>query len=91
MNTNSFNRLVLFRKAGFEILTLYWLVIARGQHEDVIEWSDYQREKTIIISKHDVCGNSSDLKTPYIVHLKYIFLCQAKTAKGLSTLCVQKL
>ena len=25
---------------------------------DVIDWSDYQREKNIIIPKHDFCGNN---------------------------------
>ena len=73
--------IVLFRNAGFEILTSYWLVIAQDQHYDVREWSDFQRQKKIAISEHDVCGNNSDLKTPYIVYLKYIFFWQAKAAK----------
>ena len=58
-----------------------WVVIAQSQHYDVIKWSDYQREKSVSISKHDVCGNNYDPKTPYIVYLKYIFLYQAKTAE----------
>ena len=45
--------IVLFPNAGFEILTSYWLVIALGRHYDVIDWSDYQREKNITILKHD--------------------------------------
>ena len=49
----------------FEILTSYWFVIAKGKHFNVIDWSDYQREKSITISKHDACGNNSDLKTSY--------------------------
>ena len=71
--------IVLFRNAGFEILTSLWLVIVQGQHYDVRDWNDYEREKSITISKHDVYGINSDLKTPYIVYLK--FLCQTKTAK----------
>ena len=50
--------IALFPNAGFEVLTSYRLVIALGQHYDVIDWSDYQREKSITISKHDVCGNA---------------------------------
>ena len=44
----------------------YWPVIAQGLDYDVIDWSDYQREKNITISKHNVCVNNSDLKTPYL-------------------------
>ena len=50
--------IVLFPNAGFEILTSYWLVIALGQYYDVIDWSIYQREKSITILKHDFCGDN---------------------------------
>ena len=50
---NNFSLIVLFPNADFKILTSYWLVIALDQHYDVIDWSDYQREKSITISKHD--------------------------------------
>ena len=50
--------IALFPNAGSEILTSYWLAVAQGQHYDVIDWSGYQREKSITISKHDVFGNA---------------------------------
>ena len=74
---NNFNR--SFSNAGFEILTSYWLVIALRQHYDVIDWSDYQREKSITILKHNFAALITVLKTTYTVYFKYIILCQAKT------------
>ena len=42
----NFNR--VFPKYCFsKILTSHWLVIAQRQHYDVIDWSDYQREKPL--------------------------------------------
>ena len=78
---NNFNR--AFSNAGFKILTSYWLVTALSPHYDVIDWSDYQSEKTITLPKNDFCGNNygTDLDLAYIVYLKYIFLCLAKMVK----------
>ena len=56
LDIKNFNR--AFWKCWFEILTSYRLAIAQDQHCEVINWSDYQREKSIAISKHDVCGNN---------------------------------
>ena len=53
---NNFNR--SFFECWFEILISCWLVIAQGHHYDAIDWSDYQREKSITISKRNVCGNN---------------------------------
>ena len=64
--------IVLFRNAGSEILTSYWLVIAQGPHYDVIGWSGYQREKSITISKHDVCGNAMQKRLN--VNFKLLFI-----------------
>ena len=52
--------MVLFPNAGFKVLTSYWLVVALGQNYDLIDWSYYQREKSITgtISKHDFCDNN---------------------------------
>ena len=65
--------MVLIPNAGFEILTSYWLVITLGQHYDVIDWSDYQREKSITILKHDFCDNNyrskNDLHRVLEVHI----------------------
>ena len=77
---NNFNR--GFSKCWFRILTSYWLVIALGQHYDVIDWSDYQREKALPYRSTIFATIITVLKTTYIVYLKYIFLCQAKSAKG---------
>ena len=56
-DTNSFNR--AFSKCWFR---KFDLAVARDrtgpQHYDVIDWSDYQREKSITISKHDFCDNN---------------------------------
>ena len=68
--SSSISYRALSPNAGFKILTSYWLMIAQGQHYDVIDWSDYQREKSITISKHDVCGNNWNKR-----RLRLVFLC----------------
>ena len=64
--------IMLFPNAGFKILTSYWLVTAQGQHYDVIDWSDYQRVKSITISKHDVCGSAMQ-KRQHVVSFRLCF------------------
>ena len=53
-------------------LTSYWLVIALRQHCDVINWNDYQREKSFTTSKQEFCGNNyrskNDLHRKLEVH-----------------------
>ena len=48
-------------------------MIAQGPHYDVIDWSGYQREKSITISKHDVCGSAMQ-KRLNVVNFKLLFI-----------------